>query len=195
MTAADGGIRRGQVTVESVVQEMMTAVALGDSSRVRLILRQYRSDFAEGDLWIAFRLASKGGDIAVCEAFLDSGVNVNVSDADGLTPLMTAAQFGQTEVVRLLLHRGAFVDATTRSGATALHSAAAANQYDAAQLLLGAGAAVDRRTTDGYTAMDLARTRSISWRVPVLGLHFHGRTFRIRSTPLTKLLRARLVRT
>jgi ankyrin repeat protein len=54
------------------------------------------------------------GSAEVARALLDAGAEVNVQDADGVTPLMRAARRGKPDLVRLLLDSGAL--AATRSG-------------------------------------------------------------------------------
>jgi len=99
------------------------------------------------------------------ELLLDSGVNVNARDKirNNATPLIWAAEFGNTEVVRLLLKKGARVDATDKYGATALIAAACncaisdmPDTIDSMRLLLAKGANVEAQAKDGSTALMIA---------------------------------------
>lgn len=55
---------------------------------------------------------------------LDHGANIEARNEEDDTPLMWAAEHGQTEVVRALLERGADVEARNKYGSTALVVAA-----------------------------------------------------------------------
>ncbi|MGY0194404.1 ankyrin repeat domain-containing protein [Leptothrix sp. BB-4] len=90
---------------------------------------------------------------------LDRGVPVDTPDADGVTPLMHAAENAQAPVVRALLDRGARPAAHTPAGRTPLAFAAVRDRDDNATLLIDAGAPVDARTQDGRTVLAYAVRR------------------------------------
>ena len=72
---------------------------------------------------------------------MQSNVDINSRDPQGLTLLMRAVEMGQTDVVRELLDRGAEVDATIAFyGITALKLAERDNNTEIIQILLSAGA-------------------------------------------------------
>ncbi len=68
--------------------------------------------------------AAERGDTEAVEQYLQSGVDVNVKDDFGQTPLHMAAYEGHTETARLLLENGADVNARDDFGFTPLHEAA-----------------------------------------------------------------------
>lgn len=75
---------------------------------------------------------------------LDRGMDVDIRDAEGRTPLMTAAAFGSLEAAELLIVRGADPMARDSQNAdTPLHFAALAGRIEIAKLLLSHGAAID----------------------------------------------------
>ncbi len=94
-------------------------------------------------------------------AALDLAVDVNVRNALGKTPLMTAAQFAHVESAQWLLEHGAEVGAVTWSdteplahdGRTALMYAAASGSLNMLRLLLAAGADPHRTDTRGVTPL------------------------------------------
>jgi len=98
--------------------------------------------------------SAKSGDTKhLCE-LLSSGAKVDVTDGDGTTALMFAANLGYTEIVRSLLDAGANVNLSRkRYGLTALMLAASANQVDIVQLLILRGANVNAVNEDGSTAL------------------------------------------
>ena len=86
-----------------------------------------------------FLLAVHSGREDEVVRLIASGVNVNGSDADGLTPLMAAAMNGHVRIVRLLVAAGARRDAVNRWGMTAYDVAVWHGHTAVAALLMGAG--------------------------------------------------------
>ncbi|MCI6260614.1 MAG: ankyrin repeat domain-containing protein [Pyramidobacter sp.] len=89
---------------------------------------------------------------------IDAGAKVNVADGNGMTPLMYAAQFGDSpDVLRFLLSAGANREAKDRRGWTPLAFAAAKNgSVEMVNALVDAGANIDARARDGATPLLLA---------------------------------------
>lgn len=83
------------------------------------------------------------GDAAGVEQALAAGVDVNIRDALGQTPMVVAALAGQDAVAAVLMQHGADIKARTDKGMTALHAAAFAGDLEAMNLLLGGGAEVN----------------------------------------------------
>ena len=54
--------------------------------------------------------------------FIEHGVNVNVQDKSGQTPLHEASSRGHLEMVEFLIQNGAKVDIQDKEGVVALHS-------------------------------------------------------------------------
>jgi ankyrin repeat protein len=88
------------------------------------------------------RLIIKGDLIGVLE-LVASGVEVDVRNQFGWTPLMLAAGEGHTPIVSLLLAAGADVKAINNYDASALAYAALRGDWLTVQVLLDAGAPVD----------------------------------------------------
>lgn len=70
-----------------------------------------------------------------------TGINVNLADSNGNTPLMTAAKAGKLTALKMLLAAGADAFVKNKRGQTALDLARACNRVEAAELLAAAGAA------------------------------------------------------
>lgn len=85
---------------------------------------------------------------------LAEGLPLEARDADGNTPLMLAAAYGDPACVRLLLERGADANATNTLGGTPLLRAA--SDFEKARLLVEHGADVNWRSGLGNTALMLA---------------------------------------
>ena len=90
------------------------------------------------------------------EQLLTSGVAVDVTDDDGETALMEAADKGNLAAVKLLLKHGAQVNRKDEDGKTALMHAADEGRTPVVQALLEAGADVAARDKDGETALMMA---------------------------------------
>lgn len=101
-----------------------------------------------------FHTALRQGTLEALRAALDQGASAVARDAQGNTPLMLAALYGNVATVRLLLDRGAEVTATNVAGATALHRAA--HDPDLVALLLERGAPADARAANGNSPLLLA---------------------------------------
>lgn len=83
-------------------------------------------------------------DLATVKALLEIGLDVDLPNSKGLTPLMLASGFGHTELVELLISKGANVlTIDPNMGATALHKAAQSGNTFIIQLLLEKGAFID----------------------------------------------------
>ncbi len=77
-------------------------------------------------------------------------------DAQGLTPLVSAASEGDTARVKSLLAAGAGVNATAADGRTALIAAAESGKIDAVAALIAAGASLDWSSRGTGTALNVA---------------------------------------
>ena len=121
---------------------------------------------------------------------LDCGVEVNVRDEAGLTPLHWATIFTEDpSIIRLLLEAGANVTAKDEVGLTPLHCAAVFHQHpEVTQLLLDRGADPDARTLIGRTPLFKAAQHNES--LPVIqalvrsGSNVNARTYDTGITPL-----------
>ena len=105
--------------------------------------------------------AARTGDIKTAENLLENGINPNLPDRYGKTPLYYAASFNETQVVELLLASHADPNAKamereTDFPATSLQSAASMGNLHMASLLIGAGARVNMAGLTGRTALHFA---------------------------------------
>lgn len=105
--------------------------------------------------------AAKNQDWKTAHALIDhhAHVDVNVPDAEGMTPLLWAAHWDDAEMVTCLIEAGANVKATNRYGSTALHEAATFGDAQVITALLKAGADPNAVRGEGDTPL-LVATRA-----------------------------------
>jgi uncharacterized protein len=103
--------------------------------------------------------AARQGDQQAVRSLLNSGAEVDVGGADGMTALIWAALRNDAELVALLLRAGADVKAANDYGATALYAAAANAAPGITAMLLAAGADADTHLLSGETPLMEAAER------------------------------------
>ncbi len=87
----------------------------------------------------------KRGRENIFKFLFDGGVDVNLPDKNGDTPLIRAVKNGREDITRLLLENGADVDLTSKSGETSLMVAAENCRDGVVELLIEHGADVNLR--------------------------------------------------
>lgn len=106
-----------------------------------------------GDTPLTWALRSESWDVAA--VLLDApGINVNLENRLGETPLMLAVIKNRSEEVEKLIKLGASVNKT--KGWTPLHYAATEGHIDLMKRLIELGADVNAQTKAGVTALDMA---------------------------------------
>lgn len=96
------------------------------------------------------------GDLKKIESLLKRGVNPNIRDKDGQTPLHNAAYLGHVAVAKLLLEHGADIHARDNANWTPLHDAASGGHVDVVKLLLEHGADPNIKDKNGNTLLHWA---------------------------------------
>ena len=110
------------------------------------------------DIWEA----AYDGNIEAVKHHLDAGVDVNVKDEGGETPLHHAALKGHKEIAEVLITNGADLNAKDLlDDSTPLHWAAQFDQKEIVELLIAEGAAVNAKNMDGETPLHKAVPKEI----------------------------------
>jgi Ankyrin repeats (3 copies)/Sulfotransferase domain len=91
------------------------------------------------------------------EWLVRAGVNPNLRDTAGYTPLHHASVGGMKSLVKVLLAAKVDVDALNNEGRSALHYAAAYGHAEVAGMLLDAGADADVEDLNGTTANEIMK--------------------------------------
>jgi ankyrin repeat protein len=140
--------------------DIFEAAALGDTSRLRSLLRDHPDLVCthSADGFTPLHLASFFSQPAAAEELLKNGADPNAVATNGskLAVINSAAASGNADLVKMLLRAGANSDAQQEGGFTALHSAAQQNNKEMVRALLDSGANASIRSNDGKTAADLA---------------------------------------
>ena len=97
-----------------------------------------------------------GWDVAVTQALITAGANVNAKNMAGSTPLHDAPFAKSIAVVQFLVARGAHVNAKNSNGLTPLHNAALAENVEVAQFLISKKADVNAKDNVGGTPLHAA---------------------------------------
>ena len=103
----------------------------------------------------ATHFAAYGGNREVLLAILDTGVAVDATDSNLMTPLMCAAWNGHLECLLLLMQRGADVRHSVVNGWTAVHYAAHHGDVEMQRVLIASGADL-LSLADGLSVVDSA---------------------------------------
>lgn len=91
---------------------------------------------------------------------IEAGVNPNIADSTGATPLIDASACGHHELTRMLLEHGAEVNHPSFAGETAFSFACANNHLRCAKVLFSHGADINARIGNppGSTPFDWAES-------------------------------------
>jgi ankyrin repeat protein len=101
-----------------------------------------------------FRAAMNGDLAEVKRLVIDCGIDPNIQDDEGWTPLHNAASNDYLNVVKLLLEHGADPNIQDNDGETPLHSAVKGCHVDVVRVLLDHGADLTIRDKKGRTPLD-----------------------------------------
>lgn len=123
--------------------------------------------------------ASLEGDIAVAKKAVEQGVDIDIQDQSGRTPLMLAAYNGHSDMIRYLLEKGADLSESDNQGRTPLIFASSGPYPETVKLLLENDA--DPNKTDkaeGWSALMWAAAEGNEQVVRVLLEHGADPTLR-----------------
>lgn len=128
---------------------LMQAVASGRLHNVEFILnnrdeeelKEFIDHRATPKQVTLLHIAITNNHLDILKFLVEKGANLELANADKLTPLMTAASLGSVEAIKILLEGGAKINATDRRRKSALTFAVRSGHIEAASYLLRHGAA------------------------------------------------------
>jgi len=126
------------------------AIDSGDIEIVELFLHD------KANVSAVFSSAVQSGNKKVVEQIIGLGVDVNVKDKHGLTPLHYAVHVRSKDIVQFLIDNGADVDAADEYGLTPLHYATKQGHINIAELLIAQGARLDIKDNAGRAPIHYA---------------------------------------
>lgn len=131
--------------IEQLNSRLFDETKNGDEEKCRSILDEGADLTAVNEYgWTPLHYAAGSGYIHLCETFVDHyHVDVNITCNSGVTPLISACQWGHEDVARFLIDHGANVNHETEYHRSALHCAAARDFSTICELLIDCGADVD----------------------------------------------------
>jgi len=93
------------------------------------------------------------GNVEKIRIFLNSGIDPNIADKNGNTPLLVATKYKKMRAINFLLVKGANPNIANKKGITPLHIAIDNNDYKLVRNLLLRGADIDIPTASGFTPL------------------------------------------
>ena len=133
-----------------------TIPQLGLPRRIQAYMLYYtqqevKTDLTEEERDLMYRTTN--GDTDSVLSLIQAGVDVNIQDERGMTPLMLACRAGHVDLVVKLIETGANMNIQGYSGDTALIYATKKSQINCIQKLIEFGANLNIQGGDGETAL------------------------------------------
>ncbi len=147
------------IVSKEVIEQFFDAAESGNQQELTDILKNHpillnqRNKDNKNALFLA--IFSENFDCV--KMLVSQGIDINVSDLGGWTPLHEAAYNGTIEMLTLLLSHGADINAQDCWGHTPLHGAARDGWDDYVQLLLDYNADPLIKDIEGRNAFDVAK--------------------------------------
>ena len=118
---------------------------------------------------ISIHSAAGLGEDEIVKQHLADGVDINLKDENGFTPLHGAVRSFYMGMVDILIAEGADVNAKDNYGSTPLHKAAWNHNWDAIELLIDNGGHINAKDNTGRTPLDNAQDIIIDqWKEKVI---------------------------
>lgn len=97
--------------------------------------------------------SAKNNYVSNMRRMLDSGIDPNITDGAGWTPLMWAAAKDNTDIIKLLMARGGKIEARNKKGETPLHIASRWSRLETVKFLISVGARTEALDRLGWPPM------------------------------------------
>lgn len=147
------------ITINPTDRELLMAVGLGQVARTKALLKAGANVNTPHPPWqLTPLLVASELDFDMVKLLVNHGAKVNVSDRDGITPLMRAVTLRDLRMVQLLLDAGAQINVKDNRGHTALTHAVLRSDAAILKLLIDRGAGVDVVAAIGTTPWSIAQS-------------------------------------
>ncbi|KAM7393103.1 hypothetical protein PAMA_007968 [Pampus argenteus] len=151
MAQAAKQLRKTKDLAEAAAQEQREKEEEKIKKRNRSRDRRRKADAAT-----SFLRAARSGNLDKALDHIRNGIDINISNQNGLNGLHLASKEGHVKMVLELLHSGIELEATTKKGNTALHIAALAGQEKVVAELVNYGANVNAQSHKGFSPLYMA---------------------------------------
>jgi ankyrin repeat protein len=153
----DSALAQGEIQMAPLAKAAMS----GDVSTMRSLLAakpdvNQVTPYGDTPLHLTLRrnsLERRQGHVAVVDLLVSRGADVNIRNRRGVTPLMEAADTGDTEAVAYLVRHSASINQSDDEGRTPLSLAAYRHYSDIVDFLLDNGADKEARDKSGRTPL------------------------------------------
>ena len=140
-------------------RELLIAVGQGQVARAKALLKAGANINTPHPPWqLTPLLVASELNFDMVKLLVNHGAKVNVSDRDGITPLMRAVTLRDLRMVQLLLDAGAQINVKDNRGHTALTHAVLRSDAPILRLLIERGADVDVVAAMGTTPWSIAQS-------------------------------------
>ena len=161
-----------KATVTEQDRQLLDAVSREQITQVATLLKAgAKVNARHPPLRLTPLLVASETNIAMVRLLVTHGVNVNVQDRDGLTPLMKSLITRDFAMAVLLLDAGAAIDTRDYRGHTALTHAVLRSDPKILKLLIDRGAKLDVITHMGTTPWSMAKQTRTAALVMPKGVH------------------------
>ena len=124
------------------------------------LLEDHYNDYIESANCYPIHYAIKSKNIQLATNLINKGIDIDVKNKQGDTPLMLAVSIRSLDLINLLLDNGADINAQNNKGWSALHIAINKSFNEIVELLLNEEECdIDLISKDGFTALDMAKIK------------------------------------
>jgi len=143
-------------SIEEIENALVKAIQINKYNMVKFLLSLPVIDINSSKMRLLHEAVYED-DLDMVQLLLEHNANSNISDIEGITPVMLASQNGQIEILKLLLEHNANINTTCFTEKYfPLYYAVSENHLDVVNFLLDNNVNIDQTVHDGTTVLSLA---------------------------------------